>query len=82
MLIIKGANAPDIVVHFDGDLEYPFCFENCDSTEALIGAFRAAAEQGRIWFEPKREMDELVAKGYDKVAEALGLQAKQDVQAA
>ena len=78
----KGANEPDIVVHFDGGLNYPFCFEHCTGTEELIGAFRAEAERGLIWFEPKRDMSELVTKGYDKVAEALGLQAKPGEQAA
>lgn len=72
----KGLTPPDIIVYFDGTLDYPFCFEHSKTTEELIAAFKAEAERGRIWFEPRRDMSELVAKGYDKVAEALGLRPK------
>ncbi|MFQ5897881.1 MAG: hypothetical protein ACE5JN_06500 [Candidatus Methylomirabilia bacterium] len=73
----RGLTSPDIIVYFDESLNYPFCFEQCKTTEELIGAFRTAAQRGLIWFEPKKEMSELVAKGYNKVAETLGLKPKQ-----
>lgn len=72
----KGMAPPDIVVYFDAGLDYPFCFEHAKTTEELVKAFRGAAERGLIWFEAKRPMSELVAKGYDKVAEALALKPK------
>lgn len=72
----KGVMPPDIVVYFDARLGYPFCFEHAKTTDDLIKVFRGAAERGLIWFEPKRPMSDLVAKGYDRVAEALGLKPR------
>ena len=72
----KGMTPPDIIVYFDAALDYPACFERCTTTEALVAAFRGAAERGLIWFEPKKPMSELQAKGYDTVAGALGLSQK------
>ena len=73
---------PDIVVNFVDGFGYPDCFAAYDNLEDLIGAFRAAAQKGLITYTPQRDMSILVDKGYDKMAEALALQVREDVAAA
>lgn len=75
----RCVGTPDIIVHFDDGFNYPECFEAYDNLEELIGAFRAAAQQGLISFTPQRDMSILVEKGYDKLAEALALQVREEV---
>lgn len=82
MDIGRCAGTPDIIVYFDANFDYPNCFEGNDNLEDLIGAFRSAAQKGLISFTPQRDMSVLAEKGYDKMAEALALQPREEVAVA
>ncbi len=66
-------DGPDVSFYYKPELNYPFCFADCETEEELIQAFRREAIKGNIYVEMHKPLTVLAAKNYPIVGQILGV---------